>query len=58
VCVCVYFISYYYFKYIDHFVRDNVKKGLLPRILQQLLAARSRAKEDLKKATDPIQKVY
>lgn len=40
----------------DHFVRDHVKKGLLPRILQQLLAARSRAKDDLKRATDPLQK--
>lgn len=40
----------------DYFVKAGVKKGLLPQILQQLLAARSRAKEDLKKATDPIEK--
>lgn len=39
----------------DHyFVRKNVRQGLLPEILVELLAARKRAKNDLKKETDPM----
>ena len=34
----------------DHFVKPSVKKGILPEILDELLAARKRAKADLKKA--------
>lgn len=37
------------------FVKQNKREGLLPRILQNLLAARKKAKADLKKATDPFQ---
>ena len=40
----------------DTFVKPSVKKGILPEILDELLAARKRAKADLKKATDPMQK--
>eukprot|EP00960_Hanusia_phi_P064536 765821-Hanusia_phi.AAC.6 len=47
----------------DTFVKPTVKKagadgrsGILPEILDELLAARKRAKADLKKATDPIMK--
>ena len=38
------------------FVRASVQKGLLPEVLEELLAARKRAKADLKKATDPFQR--
>ena len=37
----------------DHFVKPSVKKGILPEILDELLAARKRAKNDLKKEKDP-----
>lgn len=37
----------------DYFVRASVRKGILPRILEELLAARKKAKADLKSATDP-----
>lgn len=37
----------------DCFVRSHVKKGILPRILEELLGARARAKAELKEATDP-----
>jgi DNA polymerase delta subunit 1 len=37
----------------DHFVKPSVKKGILPEILDELLAARKRAKADLKKEKDP-----
>ena len=40
----------------DYFVRDSVRKGLLPEILRELLGARKRAKADMKKATDPLEK--
>mmetsp|Transcript_69065 Transcript_69065/g.218444 ORF Transcript_69065/g.218444 Transcript_69065/m.218444 type:complete len:1084 (+) Transcript_69065:53-3304(+) len=40
----------------DIFVRASVKKGILPEILEELLGARKRAKADIKKATDPLQK--
>ena len=39
-----------------YFVRANVRHGILPRILRDLLAARKRAKADMKKATDPMVK--
>ncbi|XP_028669368.1 DNA polymerase delta catalytic subunit [Erpetoichthys calabaricus] len=38
----------------DHFVKSSVRKGLLPEILENLLAARKRAKLELKKETDPF----
>ncbi|KAJ3210696.1 DNA-directed DNA polymerase delta [Dinochytrium kinnereticum] len=40
----------------DCFVKAGVRKGLLPTVLEDLLAARKRAKSDLKKATDPFVK--
>src|SRR5690606_12162402 len=39
-----------------YFVKQEQYKGLLPRILEHLLAARATAKEDLKKAQTPMQK--
>lgn len=38
------------------FVKASVLKGLLPEVLEELLAARKRAKADLKKATDPFER--
>ncbi|KAH9257815.1 hypothetical protein BASA81_003833 [Batrachochytrium salamandrivorans] len=38
------------------FVRPNVRKGLLPIILEELLNARSKAKKDMKKATDEFER--
>ncbi|XP_073427077.1 DNA polymerase delta catalytic subunit [Dendrobates tinctorius] len=38
----------------DCFVKTNVRKGLLPEILENLLSARKRAKTELKKETDPF----
>ncbi|ODV98031.1 hypothetical protein PACTADRAFT_36662 [Pachysolen tannophilus NRRL Y-2460] len=40
----------------DYFVKAHLKKGILPTILQELLAARKRAKQDLKIETDPFKK--
>lgn len=40
----------------DTFVRASRYKGILPEILEELLAARKRAKTDLKAATDPFVK--
>lgn len=40
----------------DTFVKASKIKGILPEILEELLSARKRAKADLKKATDPLQK--
>ena len=40
----------------DLFVKANVRKGLLPEILEDLLSARKRAKADLKKETDPFKR--
>lgn len=37
------------------FAQDNVKKGLLPEILTELLDARSRAKKAMKAAKDPFE---
>ncbi|KAK7098957.1 DNA polymerase delta catalytic subunit-like [Littorina saxatilis] len=38
------------------FCKANVRKGLLPEILGDLLGARKKAKADLKKETDPFKK--
>ncbi|TPX57005.1 DNA-directed DNA polymerase [Powellomyces hirtus] len=38
------------------FVKPSVRKGILPTILEDLLAARKRAKNDLKKETDPFKR--
>eukprot|EP00884_Botryococcus_braunii_P008677 jgi/Botrbrau1/17810/Bobra.0127s0057.1 len=40
----------------DTFVKTSRYKGILPEILEELLAARKRAKTDLKAATDPFVK--
>lgn len=42
--------------FVEYFVKSHVRKGILPRILEQLLEARKRAKEDLKAETDPFKK--
>jgi DNA polymerase delta subunit 1 len=41
---------------IDYFVKSSKRKGLLPTVLEDLLAARKRAKTDLKKETDPFKR--
>ncbi|CAG8496722.1 650_t:CDS:10 [Diversispora eburnea] len=38
------------------FVKPNLRKGLLPTILEDLLAARKKAKAELKKEIDPFRK--
>ncbi|CAD6907570.1 unnamed protein product [Tilletia controversa] len=38
------------------FVKSDVRKGLLPTVLEDLLAARKRAKADLKNETDPFKR--
>ncbi|XP_055374133.1 DNA polymerase delta catalytic subunit [Condylostylus longicornis] len=40
----------------NKFVKATVRKGLLPEILESLLAARKRAKNDLKVETDPFKR--
>ncbi|RKP11132.1 DNA polymerase family B-domain-containing protein [Thamnocephalis sphaerospora] len=40
----------------DLFVKTSQRKGLLPTILENLLAARKRAKSDLKNETDPFKR--
>ncbi|KIM31867.1 hypothetical protein M408DRAFT_327272 [Serendipita vermifera MAFF 305830] len=40
----------------DFFVKSTRRKGLLPTVLEDLLAARKRAKTDLKKETDPFKR--
>lgn len=40
----------------DYFVMSHRCKGILPVILEDLLAARKRAKADLKKETDPFKR--
>ena len=40
----------------DIFVKAHKKKGILPLILEELLGARKRAKQELAKATDPFEK--
>ncbi|KAJ6819957.1 putative DNA polymerase delta catalytic subunit [Iris pallida] len=40
----------------EMFVKSDLQKGILPEILEELLAARKRAKADLKEARDPLEK--
>ena len=40
----------------EYFVKASKCQGLLPQILRELLAARKRAKADLKAATDPFER--
>ena len=40
----------------DYFIRKDLKKGLLPMILEELISARKRARAELAKATDPFEK--
>jgi DNA polymerase delta subunit 1 len=40
----------------DAFLSISTRKGLLPRILEDLIAARKRAKDELKKETDPFKR--
>ncbi|KAJ3332402.1 DNA-directed DNA polymerase delta [Blyttiomyces sp. JEL0837] len=40
----------------DMFVKPDVRKGLLPTILEDLIGTRKRAKADLKKETDPFRR--
>ena len=49
-------VSFEYFLSTDLFVTSKRRKGLLPTILKDLIAARKRAKADLKKETDPFKK--
>merc|ERR1719502_136009 len=37
-----------------HFVKGDTRRGLLPMILEELLAARKRAKKEMAEATDPL----
>lgn len=37
----------------DFFVKPHIRKGVLPLVLEELIAARKRAKAELKKETDP-----
>jgi DNA polymerase delta subunit 1 len=39
----------------DIFVKASKKKGILPMILEELLSARKRAKNELAKSTDPFE---
>ena len=41
---------------LDCFVKQHLRKGILPTILADLLAARKQAKADLKRETDPFKK--
>lgn len=40
----------------DTFVKPHIQKGILPLILEELIAARKRAKLELAKASDPFEK--
>jgi len=40
----------------DLFVKASRRKGLLPTILEDLLAARKRARAELKNETDPFKR--
>merc|ERR1719271_1931884 len=40
-----------------HFMKSSRRKGLLPVILNELLAARKKAKKDMAAATDPLEKM-
>ncbi|VDK81185.1 unnamed protein product [Dibothriocephalus latus] len=39
-----------------YFVKESVRKGLLPQVLEQLLAARKKAKQELAVETDPFKR--
>lgn len=41
---------------IDYFVKASLKKGVLPRILEDLLAARKKAKNELALEKDPMKR--
>jgi hypothetical protein len=41
---------------VDCFVKQHLRKGILPTILEDLLTARKQAKSDLKNETDPFKK--
>ena len=40
----------------DYFVCESHRKGLLPQILEELISARKKAKNELAKETDPLRK--
>ena len=40
----------------NYFVKPCIRKGLLPEILENLILARNRAKNELKRETDPLKK--
>ncbi|KAG2387610.1 hypothetical protein C9374_001204 [Naegleria lovaniensis] len=40
----------------DYFIKRDVQQGLLPLVLEELLAARKQARKDLENATDPTEK--
>lgn len=40
----------------DLFVKQTTKKGILPMILEELIGARKKAKNELAKATDPFER--
>lgn len=40
----------------EFFVKSHLRKGILPDVLEELLGARKRAKQDLKKETDPFKR--
>nr|BAO20824.1 DNA polymerase delta catalytic subunit [Thereuonema tuberculata] len=40
----------------DYFMKSHVRRGLLPEIVENLLAARKKAKADLKNETDPLRR--
>ena len=40
----------------DYFIRSSKKKGILPIILEELIGARKKAKQELKEAKDPFVK--
>jgi DNA polymerase delta subunit 1 len=37
-------------------VNSTTRRGILPQILDEILAARKQAKRDMKNATDPMEK--
>lgn len=40
----------------EYFIKPHIRKGLLPIILEELIDARKRAREELKNTTDPFMK--
>jgi len=49
-------VHYVFTSNADYFATTKRRKGLLPSVLEDLIAARKRAKADLKKETDPFKK--